>query len=182
MSYLTEHKRKFDDLRIYLENQDDIRKGANGGNSILFSYPPDEEKLYIEEAKEVYREKASFIDISKLLVDFIDEIGWENFREYYQDYRSTPNVIFNTDNIPLGLFQRIIKEIECASNGNKIPFLVRTGCLYGTGIENVNIMEHKKVMTLPHPLVIFYPSLLEGNNLYFLNFKPASKYRCVLVK
>ena len=76
----------------------------------------------------------------------------------------------------------IINEIEKACQSDKIPFLIRTGCLFGTGIENVNIMENKKVMNLPHPLVIFYPSKIENDNIYFLNFKLASKYRCMLVK
>jgi hypothetical protein len=30
--------------------------------------------------------------------------------------------------------------------------------------------------------VIFYPSKIDNGNIYFLNFKPASKYRCMLVK
>jgi len=60
--------------------------------------------------------------------------------------------------------------------------LVRTGALYGTGIENVNIMEHATVMSLDQPLVFFYPSTLENDNLLFLNFKLASKYRCTLIK
>jgi hypothetical protein len=38
------------------------------------------------------------------------------------------------------------------------------------------------VMALKHPLVIFYPSKIEDDNIFFLNFKPASKYRCTLVK
>jgi len=65
------------------------------------------------------------------------------------------------------------------------PHVRDTACVcfvFGTGIENVNIMEHKFVMSLQHPLVIFYPSKIENDNIYFLNFKPASKYRCTLVK
>jgi hypothetical protein len=76
----------------------------------------------------------------------------------------------------------IISQIEEACLDDKIPFLIRTGCLFGTGIDNVNIMEHKMVMALKHPLVIFYPSKIEDDNIFFLNFKPASKYRCTLVK
>ena len=184
MSYITDHKQKFDDLRHYLENldQDQLRKQANGGNSILFSYPPDEEQLYKEKAIELYQGKAAFIDISKLLVNFIEEDGWEAFKAYYHDFRNTPHVIFSSDDPSTDLFDMIINEIETACNNGKIPFIVRTGCLYGTGIENVNIMEHKAVMNLPYPLVIFYPSAIEDENLYFLNFKPASKYRCMLVK
>ncbi len=182
MSYTTDHKQKFDDLRFYLENQNQLKRQANGGNSILFTYQPEEERYYIEKAMEVYQERATFIDISKLLVKFIDEDGWERFKEYFHDFQNTPHLIFRSEDPAKDLFDMIIGEIETSCNNKKIPFIVRTGCLYGTGIENVNIMEHKSVMNLSYPLVIFYPSIIEDDNLYFLNFKLASKYRCMLVK
>ena len=182
MPYITDHKQKFDDLRFHIENQDQLRRQANGGNSILFSYQPNEEYLYVEKANELYQGKAAFIDISKLLVKFIDKDGWDSFKEYYHDFQDTPHVIFRSDDTTIDLFDMIINEIESACKNDKYPFLIRTGCLFGTGIENVNIMEHRAVMNLPHPLVIFYPSRIEDENLYFLNFKHASKYRCILVK
>ena len=182
MSYITDNQQKFTDLKFHIANQDQLRRQANGGNSILFSYPPDEEQQYIEKAKELYADNAFFIDVSKLLVQFIDEDGWDSFSEYYNDFRNTPHLIFRSDDPTPDLFDLIISEIEDACRNDKIPFLIRTGCLFGTGIENVNIMEHKAVMNLPHPLVIFYPSKIEDDNIYFLNFKPASKYRCTLVK
>lgn len=182
MPYITDYKQKFDDLHFHIKNQDQLRKQANGGNSILFSYQPNEELLYIEKAKELYQGEATFIDISKLLVKFIDEDGWDSFKKYYHDFQTTPHVIFRSDDPSIGLFDLIINEIELACKNDEIPFLFRTGCLYGTGIENVNIMEHKAVINLKHPLVIFYPSRIEDDNLYFLNFKLASKYRCILVK
>jgi hypothetical protein len=182
MSYITDHHQKFSDLRSHIEHQDQLRRQANGGNSILFSYPPDEEQQYIKKAEGLYSDKAIFIDVSKLLVQFIDEDGWEPFKEYYNDFKSTPHKIFRSDDPSIDLFDLIISEIVKACQNDKIPFLIRTGCLYGTGIENVNIMENKAVMNLPHPLVIFYPSKIENDNIYFLNFKLASKYRCMLVK
>ena len=51
MSYITDHKQQFEDLKFQIENQDQLRRQANGGNSILFSYPPNEEHLYIEKAQ-----------------------------------------------------------------------------------------------------------------------------------
>lgn len=182
MSYITEHQQKFADLKFHIDNQDQLRRQANGGNSILFSYLPFEEHFYIEKAQELYSDKAEFIDVSKLLVQFIDEDGWESFSEYYNDFNKTPHLIFHSDDPTPDLFDLIISEIGNACRNDKIPFLIRTGCLFGTGIENVHIMEHKAVMNLPHPLVIFYPSKIEDDNIYFLNFKPASKYRCTLVK
>jgi hypothetical protein len=182
MPYINDHQQKFTDLKFHIGNQDQLRRKANGGNSILFTYPPNEEQLYIERAKELYPDNAVFIDLSKLLVQFIDEDGWESFREYYKDFKNTPHLIFRSDDPTPDLFDLIIREIEHACRNEKIPFLIRTGCLFGTGIENVNIMEHKAVMSLPHPLVIFFPSTIEDDNIYFLNFKLASKYRCTLVK
>jgi hypothetical protein len=182
MPYITDHQQKFIDLKLHIENQDQLRRQANGGNSVLFSYSPDEEQQYIEKAKELYADKAVFIDVSKLLVQFIDEDGWESFKEYYNDFKNTPHLIFRSDDPTIDLFDLIIGEIKKACKNDKIPFLIRTGCLFGTGIENVNIMENKAVMNLPQPLVIFYPSKIENDTIYFLNFKHASKYRCLLVK
>lgn len=182
MSYTTDHKQKFTDLTYHIKNQDQLRKQANGGNSILFSYPPEEESLYIEKARELYSESAEFIDISKIFVQFIDKDGWDSFKDYYNDYRDTPHIIFKSDDSDDDLFSMIIDEIKKACKNDKIPILIRTGCLCGTGIENVNIMEHRNVMEMSHPLVIFYPSIIKENNILFLNFKPASRYRCVLVK
>lgn len=182
MSYITEHKRKFTDLKRFLDNQDQLRIQANGGNSILFSYPPHEEKLYIEKTKELYANEAVFIDVSRLLINYIDEEGWESFKEYYNDFKNTPHLVFHSEDPATDLFDMIISEIQEADRNGKIPFLIRTGCLYGTGIENVNIMENKVVMNLSLPLIILYPSKIENDNIYFLNFKHASKYRCTLIK
>lgn len=182
MPYITDHKQKFADLKTHIENQDELRRQANGGNSILFSYMPSEEHLYIEKAKELYPERAAFIDISQLFIKFIDEDGWDSFQNYYNDFQNTPHLIFRSDDPSTDLFDMLIDEIEKACQKDQIPFLIRTGCLYGTGIDNVNVMENRAVMGLPHPLVIFYPSKIEDDNILFLNFKPASKYRCTLVK
>jgi hypothetical protein len=183
MSYITDYQQKFTDLATQLKNQDQLRREANGGNSILFTYPPAEEKQYIEKAKEIYADTAEFIDVSRRMVDFIDEIGWDDFKVYFNDMKpSYHKVFFDKFSTERDLFDRIIDDIVNACQNNKIPFLIRTGCLYGTAIENVNIMEHKTVINLPYPLVVFYPSKIEDDSLYFLNFKPASKYRCAMVK
>jgi hypothetical protein len=178
---MTDHQQKFADLQLNLENQNQLKSQANGGNSILFSYPPQEESLYIEKAKTIYDNGVEFIDVSRLLVEFIDQDTWEDFKDYYNDYKSSPNKVFHSDSQDIDLFDLIIGKIQSACNDNQIPFLIRTGCLLGTGIENVNIMEHPAVMNLSYPLVVFYPSIIKDENLYFLNFKPASKYRCILI-
>ena len=182
MPYITDHQQKFADLDLYIKNQNQLKRQANGGNSILFSYEPKEEHHYILKARELYADTFEFIDISDLLVSFIDEDGWDFFEEYYSDFQNTPHVVFKSDDPSQDLFDRIIRSIKDARNDGKIPCLIRSGCLNGTGIENVNIMENKEVMATSDPLVIFYPATIENENIYFLNFKPASKYRCTLVK
>ena len=71
MPCITDHKQKFADLDFNINNKDQLRRRANGGNSILFSYQSDEEALYIGKARKLYPDNAEFIDVSKLLVKFI---------------------------------------------------------------------------------------------------------------
>lgn len=182
MPFISDQKQKFEDLQFQLNNADQLRRQANGGNSIIFSYPPEEEYLYIEHAREFFAGRAAFIDISRLFVRFIDNDGWESFKSYYSEFKETPHLVFRSDDPAKDLFDMIIDEITNACASELVPILIRTGCLHGTGIRNLNIMESPAVMGLSRPLVIFYPSRIEAGNLYFLNFEPASKYRGILVK
>ena len=185
MAYLEDHKAKFENLKVSLnlQNRDQLRRKANGGNSIIFTYPPEEESLYIQKFKELNSEQTySFVDVAKLLVEFIDLDGWTDFESYYNDFKDTPHLIFKSEDESTDLMDLIISAINDVNQKGKIPVLIRTGALYGTGIENVNIMEHKIVIGLNNPLVILYPSKLENENLYFLNFKLASKYRCTVIE
>src|SRR5680860_664953 len=119
MSFITEHKAKFDDLKISLDlkNRNQLRREANGGNSILFTYPPDEEKLYIEKASEVLvNNEFKFIDVSSLLVKFIDLDGWDDFKEYYKDFSVTPHLVFSSDDAAIDLMDLIMQEITDAEN------------------------------------------------------------------
>ena len=54
MPFIADHQQKFTDLRFNIENQEQLRKRANGGNSILFSYLPLEEDFYTAKARELY--------------------------------------------------------------------------------------------------------------------------------
>ena len=182
MSFQAEHKQKFDDLKVALHNDNraQLKRDANGGNTILFAYPPAEEVKYIEKAKRLYPD-AHFIDISRLFVDYIDSVGMDDFEEYYNEYENATDQVFKNDN-DTDLFKMIINEIKMASLNNQIPFVLRTGVLYGTGIVNQHIMDDTSVLSLKQPVVFFYPSKYENEELLFLDFKPASKYRCKLVK
>ena len=53
MSFQAEHKQKFDDLKValHIDNRPQLKRDANGGNTILFAYPPNQEDKYIEKAK-----------------------------------------------------------------------------------------------------------------------------------
>lgn len=182
MTFLTDHKRKFDDLRaaLHSDNRSQLKREANGGNTIILSYLPEEENLYVEKAVELFP-NCQLIDLSSLFVESIDKVGIDQFKEYYENYISTPDQVFKNEE-DNSFFSLIIREIANAIAANKVPFIIRTGILFGTGIENVNIMESKEVMTCGSPIVIFYPSIYQQDNLLFLNFKPASKYRCKLIK
>lgn len=184
MPFSTEHKRKFNDLAAQLssENRHQIKSKANGGNTILFVFPPADEEKYLDEAL-ILLENASFIDLNKLLINYIDQIGLDEFKELYDAYEANRSEVFkkNTFDERVDLLDMIIAEIEKAYHANLIPVLIHTGALYGTGIENVNIMEHPLIMANKIPLVVFYPATHKNGNLYFLNIKPASKYRCNLI-
>ena len=174
---------KFNELDFMLKNRDkqSIKMDAHGGYSILFVYPPSEEKKYLERIEKSYPD-AHFIDVAKEFVSYIDSIGSDKFMEIYQEYSSEPEKFFKSEFNENDLCKRLLKKIEKAGASNKIPILVRTGALYGTGIENVSIMDSKVVQNLPIPLVIMYPATLsEDDKLKFLNFKLASDYRATVI-
>lgn len=184
MSFQTDYVEKFQNLEVALspENRDQIRLSANGGNTVLFVYPPADEEAYIQEAQNRYP-AADFIDIRQLLVNFIDDLGWKSFEAFYKAYKSQPELVFMDDGEEDKLFARIISRIRQAIGTGSIPVLIRTGALYGTGIDNINIMQHPDVMRFDQPLVVFYPAIIKSETeLDFLGVKPASKYRCKLVK
>jgi len=105
----------------------------------------------------------------------------DGFKKFYKENICTTDKVFTND-YPNSLFSLIINEICTASQDGKTTFLIHTGILNGTGIENVNIMEHKSIMSQAIPLVICYPATFMNGELLFLNHKSASKYRCKLVK
>ncbi len=184
MTFQADHKEKFQNLKATLapENRDQIRLAANGGNTVLFVYPPNQEREYISKAENLFPDD-EFIDVRKCLVEFIDNIGWEDFREFYSNYKAQPEAVFADSEDEPKLEGLIIKKISDAIANNRIPFLIHTGALYGTGIENIHIMQNPKVMRFGLPLVIFYPAIEKSaTELDFLGVKPASRYRCKMVK
>jgi len=65
---------------------------------------------------------------------------------------------------------------------DKVPVLINTGALYGTGIHNIHIMENEIVMKAAQPLIILYPATIEPDRIMFLGKHPASKYRCMIIQ
>lgn len=168
---------KFKDLRFILKNRDkqSIKMDAHGGHSVLFIYPPQEETNYIKRIKEEYP-KGEFINVAELLVDYVDQFGFDDFTAAYSEYESDPKKLFNE------FIKTLIFRIENAGKENKLPILIRTGALSGTGIDNISIMDSQIVHRLPIPLVILYPATEAGDKrLRFLNFKQASDYRSVVI-
>ena len=162
---------KFNDLRIILTNKDkdSIKMDAHGGNSILFIYPPREEELYLSRIKRDYPD-AYFIDIAELFIKYIDIIGYDNFIEVYEEYRSEPEKLFKSESSSQDFYKIILEEIKEAIKINKIAIIIRTGALFGTGIENISIMEESAVYQMNLPLIIMYPAVVfEENILKFSN-------------
>lgn len=181
MSYQQHSKQKFDDLDHVLKNINEFELKSNGGKSILFTYPPDEENLYIQRAKELYEDRVTFIDLSKLFVGYIEQDGIDEFINIYKGLNPSSRLfVYEKDNNE-DLFDLIIKSINESYQQNKIPFLIRTGILNGTGIENMKILEHKS-LKISLPLVVFYPAKIDGDKIKFLNFKNANNYRCTVIK
>lgn len=172
---------KFSELKFILKNKDkqSIKMDAHGGFSVLFVYPPKEEKIYLKRLQEEYPNE-HFIDMAKMFVEYIDSFSFESFEEIYREYSSEPEKLFRSEISDDDFLKRILREIEQAGKENKIPILIRTGALYGTGIENINFMDSIVVQNLLLPQIIMYPASLIGDNkLKFLNFKLASDYRAV---
>ena len=176
-----EHNRLFSELKATL--QEDIVKIAgkcNGGKSILFVYPPSDEEAYIAKAHEVLTDGFEFIDVRKSFVQFLTDVGMDNFEEFYKEYHEE---VFFSQNFEDGtFFAALIGQIKAVFELGKVPVLVHTGALYGMNFSNINIMEHRLVIDSRIPLVVFYPATIEGNQIMFLGKRPASKYRCIVIK
>ena len=105
---------------------------------------------------------------------------WEQFQENYKEFG---NEVFFSDNFyEESFFYYIIKAIEKAYQSNKTPVLVHTGTIYGMGFSNINVMEHRIVMSAQLPLIAFYPATVDKDNINFLGKQIASKYRCIVIK
>lgn len=165
------------------DSKSEISLNANGGNSILLVCPPDQEFKFIQLLRTMLDESNySVIDLNKILISFVEDNEPE-IRDAFELLQGAVNQIFKTPEGEEGrdLFGLILSSIEKAYNENKIPVLIHSGALYGTGIDNLHLMESDLVMRSSKPLIILYPATHDGDKMMFLSTRPASKYRCMII-
>ena len=166
------------------DRRSEIRLNANGGNSILIVCDPMKELEYIDQIHKLLPSDVyTIIDLNQALIDFVNMHKVE-LVELYDLLQSATHEIFKA---PAGenskdLFKEIINKIHFSLNQDKVPVLINTGALYGTGIHNIHIMENEIVMKAALPLIILYPATIEPDRILFLGKKPASKYRCMIIQ
>jgi len=165
------------------DKRSEIRLNANGGNSILLVCPPELEFQFIEKLTELMpKDNYRIIDINEMLISFVEDHK-NDLDEMFDLLRGSVHQIFKA---PEGetspdLFRHLLLAIEQTFNEQKIPVLIHSGALYGSGIDNIHLMENELVMKSKMPLIILYPATQDGEQLMFLNSRPASKYRCMIV-
>ena len=165
------------------DKRSEIRLNANGGNSILLVCPPILEIQFITKLHELLPEDIyEIIDINEILISFV-EAHQTDLDEMFNLLQGSVHQIFKA---PEGetspdLFNHLLKAIKLSYAQKKIPVLIHSGALYGSGIDNIHLMENELVMKSKLPLIILYPATQEKDKLMFLNSRPASKYRCMIV-
>jgi hypothetical protein len=172
-------------MRIVESNDNsNIRLNANGGNSILIVCEPISENEYIGVIKKTMdANKYQLIDLNDLLCEFVSA-NKPNLDDSFDLLKSSVPQIFKAPTGEEGhdLFGMILNAISGSLEAGKIPVLLHCGALYGTGIDNSNILENEKIMRASLPLIILYPATREKDKLMFLGSRSASKYRCMIIE
>lgn len=166
------------------DRRSEIRLNANGGNSILMVCEPMRELEYIDHLKDLLPTDAyEIIDLNECLIDFVTNHKTV-LPELYDMLQSATHQIFMAPEKEESndLFKEIILRIKEAFLNEKVPVLINTGALYGTGIHNIHIMENEVIMKAVLPLIILYPATVEPDRILFLGKHPASKYRCMIIQ
>lgn len=179
-SFEQDKNRLFEELNLTLcRDMARLSTQANGGRSILFVYPPKDEDLYIDEAKQIYKEGYEFVDLREMFAEFISSMGVDAFKECYE---SMGKEIFVSQNYPDDTFYaKLIKRIVEIENRGLSPILIHTGVIYEMGFTNHNVMDDPVMNSFKKPLVFFYPATCKNGKFFFLDKQPASNYRCVVV-
>lgn len=165
------------------DRQSEIRLNANGGNSILIICDPQQEGEFIDSImNQMGNDTYQIIDLNDIITKYVDSNG-QLLEDLFDLLKgSVPQIFRSTDDSDhIDLFKFIIRIIDGCFENNRIPVLINSGALYGSGIENINLMEHEIVMRSKLPLIILYPATKQGDQILFLSKRPASKYRCMIV-
>lgn len=168
---------------VEANDSSNIRLNANGGNSILLVCEPTLEQEYISTIKLLMNsDKYELIDLNELLCKFVST-NKNDLEETFDLLKGSLPQIFRT---PAGedgpdLFGLIVSAIGKSFAAGKVPVLTHSGALYGTGIENIHIMENDMVMKASLPMIILYPATKDNDKLMFLGCRSSSKYRCMII-
>jgi hypothetical protein len=182
-------------IRLVESNDNsNFRLNANGGNSILIVCEPSKEFNYLQAINNLMtKDKYEIIDLNELLCEFV-KANTPCLENNFELLKASIHQIFK---IPVGekgsdLFMLIVQKIVKSYQAKKVPVLINSGALYGSGIENIQIMENEMIMKASLPLIILYPATKEtsiiqyptskeNEKLMFLSKRPASKYRCMII-
>jgi len=165
------------------DKRSEIRLNANGGNSILIVCEPSMEGEYITAIRKLMDKNVyDIVDLNDALIEFVDA-NRKDLDELFELLKGSVHQIFKA---PAGeesndLFKLIIQKIRASYDRGKIPVLINSGALYGSGIENIHIMENESIMKSSTPLIILYPATKDKDNLLFLSKRHASRYRCMII-
>lgn len=165
------------------DKKSEIRLNANGGNSILLVCPPEMEYEFVQKIYSLMDESNySIIDLNEILISFVND-NKSDIEQSFELLKGSIHQIFKAPSgeISADLFNQILEAIKNAIDRDKIPILIHNGAIYGSGIDNIHLMESELVMNATKPLIILYPATQDGEQLMFLNSRPASKYRCLIV-
>ena len=145
-SFQFDHNRLFADLENALKNDlASIQVEANGGRSILFVYPCDDDDEYIVEGRRrLSPDLFTFIDIREIFADYVNEIGEDNFKEMEANFGKE---VYRSENSPEGtFFAYLMDRISAVLDSGHSPVLVHTGTLYDMEFSNIHIMEEDQTI------------------------------------
>lgn len=165
------------------DKRSEILHLAKGGNTLLVVCDPINELDYVKSFKKLLDEnKYTIISAEKILYEYVNSnkvdinLLFELKTNFYKDIFKSPRKTNRVD-----LFTLIIKAIKDSLSRDTIPVLINMGVLYGSGIDNIHIMEDNTVMTASKPLVILYPGTMKDDKIMFLDSRPANNYRCMII-
>lgn len=172
-------------MRLVESNENStIALSANGGNSILIVCEPSKELDYIVTIKKLMiDDKYEIIDLNEVLCEFVSH-NKSDIEDGFDLLKGSIHQIFKIPDGEEGndLFGLILQKIRKSFESSKIPVLINSGALYGSGIDNIHIMESELIMRASLPLIILYPATRDKEKLLFLSKRPASKYRCMIIE